>query len=241
MIPKSVQYSPSWWRHKLNDLTAITKEKGLPHYFLTLTVDNTSELKWEEYKSMENILENLNEHQRTRRKKFRKLGIADAQPEAAALFHHRVTNFMNMFILGGQKALGDITHHVTRYEMQGRQALHAHILLWSNPEDVKKHEQEITRDILMELDAHGNWVAPDPKINPVKHKLHNIVARKNMHRCKPKLCGKKRPCKLGFPYGIRAGGTVYDESRNEYVYHCPNSESRNVLSYHPLVRVVAAA
>ncbi|WPT10825.1 ATP-dependent DNA helicase pif1 [Picochlorum sp. SENEW3] len=180
VMPKSVPYSPSWWRHKLNDLIAITRDMGLPHYFLTLTVDNTSELRWDEYNSMESILGQMNRKYRKKGKKHLNLGIANAQAEAAALFHTRVSNFMDMFILEGHKTLGEITHHVVRYEMQGRQALHAHILLWSNPEDVKK-----------------------------------------------------RPCKLGYPYDIYNGPTMYDEHRKEYLYKCPNYHSRNVVSYHP--------
>jgi hypothetical protein len=168
-------------------------------------------------------------------KKKPHLELANAQAEAAMLFHHRVVNFMDMFILGGHRSLGKITHNVIRYEMQGRQALHAHILLWSTEDDVRVHEQEITRDILMELDANGNWVAPDPEKNPVKHKLHCMLRRKNCHICRPHVCGKKRPCKLGFPYEIYTGGTRYDEERKEFIYNCPNYHSRNVVSYHPEV------
>jgi len=236
VMPKSVWYSPSWWRHKLNDLTAITKEMGLPHYFLTLTVDNSSELRWDEYNAMQSILNDMNaSFFGAQPKKKPHLELANAQAEAAMLFHHRVVNFMDMFILGGHRSLGKITHNVIRYEMQGRQALHAHILLWSTEDDVRVHEQEITRDILMELDANGNWVAPDPEKNPVKHKLHCMLRRKNCHICRPHVCGKKRPCKLGFPYEIYTGGTRYDEERKEFIYNCPNYHSRNVVSYHPEV------
>ncbi|KAI8110015.1 hypothetical protein M9434_001291 [Picochlorum sp. BPE23] len=47
------------------------------------------------------------------------------------------------------------------------------------------------------------------------------------------VCGKKRPCKLGYPYDIYNGPTKYDEHRKEYLYKCPNYHSRNVVSYHP--------
>ncbi|WPT12295.1 hypothetical protein PSENEW3n2_00003953 [Picochlorum sp. SENEW3] len=108
-------------------------------------------------------------------------------------------------------------------------ALHAHILLWSNPEDVKVHEQEITRDILMELNASGDWVSPDPHKNPIKYRLHCLLQRKNRHTCRPSVCGKKRPCKLGYPYDIYNGPTMYDEHRKEYLYKCPNYHSRNLM------------
>ncbi|KAI8114361.1 hypothetical protein M9434_002486 [Picochlorum sp. BPE23] len=54
----------------------------------------------------------------------------------------------------------------------------------------------------------------------------------------PSVCGKKRPCKLGYPYDIYNGPTKYDEHRKEYLYKCPNYHSRNVVSYHPEVRVI---
>ena len=236
VIPKTIQYSPSWWRKTLNDVLAVVQEFGLPHYFLTLTVDNTSNLKWQEYKDMESIMKRLNAQLHSPGNKY---GVQHAQPEAAQLFHDRVTKFMDMFLLSGHKALGDITHYVTRYEMQGRQAIHAHILLWSTPESVETYQHQITRDIQMELDPNGNLVPPDPARNPTKAKLYDIIKRKQLHTCTG-ACQKNHGCIYHYPCQVHTGQTAFNPNTNEYSYYCPNYESRNVVSYHPLVRFFTA-
>lgn len=238
VLPKSVPFTPSWWRRKVNELRALVCKFSLPHYFLTLTVDDVSNIMWDEYKDIQEILDkSINSMRRSTNARGPDISAANAQVEAAALFHHRVSNFMEHCILGGVKALGDITHYVTRYEVQGRQALHAHILLWSTPESVAIHEHEITRDIQMEVGPSGSLVPPDPTVNPGKYFLHQIVRRKQTHTCN-KLCRRPRSsCSWGFPNAIHTGQTELDEIGNCYRYKCPNYESRNIVEYHPLVRI----
>ncbi|WPT15174.1 ATP-dependent DNA helicase PIF6, partial [Picochlorum sp. SENEW3] len=231
-VPGTIDFSPQWWRIKVNQINALTKESGMPDYFLTLTVDNITELKWDEYKQMDDILAELNNLREDRG--AYKLKMNNCQAEAAVLFHHRVTNFMNYFILGGMKRLGEITKYTCRYEMQGRQAVHAHILLWSTPESVARYSNQIQRDILLDEGPDGTLQRPDPATNPGKYKLHQIICRKQIHNCNGK-CLRRGGCKLHFPHGIHLGDIELDELNNSYDYYCPNYESRNVVEYDPLL------
>ena len=46
-------------------------------------------------------------------------------------------------ILGGEKLLGEVEHHVIRYEVQEQISLHAHIIFWLYKDDVERVTDEI--------------------------------------------------------------------------------------------------
>ena len=52
-VPISLPGSPSWHRKQLNDLLLLVQEWGMPHLFLTMTADESSELHWTEIDDMQ--------------------------------------------------------------------------------------------------------------------------------------------------------------------------------------------
>ena len=45
-LPSSIQETPRWHRSHLQDLLAMVKQFGMPHFFFTLTADETNSLRW---------------------------------------------------------------------------------------------------------------------------------------------------------------------------------------------------
>jgi hypothetical protein len=48
--------SPRWHGEQLADLITMFKERGMPNFFLTLTSDEISELRWPEIDDLERVL-----------------------------------------------------------------------------------------------------------------------------------------------------------------------------------------
>jgi hypothetical protein len=113
VVPPAVPGSPAYHRQGLEDLLAMVDQHGLPSFFLTLTADETSELRWPEVPAFEALLK----------------GVAfsdswswrDMPCQMAALFHERVQHFMQQHVLAKDNPiLGRVNHHTVRYESQVR-------------------------------------------------------------------------------------------------------------------------
>ena len=52
-VPISLPGSPSWHRKQLNDLLCLVQHWGMPHLFLTLTADESSDMRWSEVADLE--------------------------------------------------------------------------------------------------------------------------------------------------------------------------------------------
>ena len=52
-VPISLPGSPSWHRKQLNDLLFLVQAWGMPHLFLTMTADESSEMHWTEIDDMQ--------------------------------------------------------------------------------------------------------------------------------------------------------------------------------------------
>jgi hypothetical protein len=94
VVPSTIVGSSSYHRRALQDLLAIKAKYGMPSFFLTLTSDEVSELRWEEINDLEEFLKRFGRGDKTWK---------DAPVECARLFHDRVTAFMKEFILPGSK------------------------------------------------------------------------------------------------------------------------------------------
>jgi hypothetical protein len=55
----SLQGIPRWHKAQLQDLLAMVEKCGMPHLFLTLTVDEISSLRWEDVTDIETIAKKL--------------------------------------------------------------------------------------------------------------------------------------------------------------------------------------
>ena len=228
-LPKTTPYSPLWYKNKLYDVQAMTAKHGLPFLFMTLTVDDVSSTKWTEYTDLEEILKQYHPS----------LTYQNAPAECALLFHHRFTNFFDSYILGKGTdihLLGRITHYVVRYEMQSRQAMHAHVCLWVHDDDKSRVASEITQEIPGQYDeASKKFTIPE---DPLLAKLHNIILTKNQHTCRKGECFVKGKCRYGYPFKVNhETKPVLDDENNRYNYYCPRYCDRNTVPYHPMVRL----
>lgn len=227
MLPKTTPHSPLWFQNKLYDMEAMTSKFGLPFLFMTLTVDDVSSTKWQEYVDLEARLAKIHPS----------LTPPNAPVEQATLFHHRFSNFFSNYVLGKGTdihLLGRVDHYVARYEMQNRQALHAHTCLWINQADRARVMSEISQWIPAEIDEEtGDFIEPT---DPLHRKLFHIIRTKNQHSC-DRGCRVNGTCKYGFPFAQNTCTTPkLDCQHNRYVYYCPRHDDRNTVAYHPLVR-----
>ena len=58
-LPSSIQGTPRWHKSQLQNLLAMVEKFGMPHFFLTLTTDETSSLHWEEITNIEEITKTI--------------------------------------------------------------------------------------------------------------------------------------------------------------------------------------
>ncbi len=75
----------------------------MPHFFLTLIFDETSNLTWKEIEDIENLAMFFNNT----------FSWKDCSIECVALFCTRLQTFMSTYVLGGENNLGIVKHHVT--------------------------------------------------------------------------------------------------------------------------------
>lgn len=234
-VPRTIAGSPAWHRRNLKDLLCMVDYWGLPQFFLTLTADELSALKWIEIEHLNHFMQsNLNGE----------LDWRNAPVECCRLFCDRFQTFFKKYILlivrkeGG--LLGRVVHWVVRYEVQARGSLHVHILLWLNPEDVDRVTNEICCSIPGTWDPTSDKVTP-PSAHP-ESLLYKYVVGKELHNCSEKFCRKDgKSCTLGFPYKPHFGKAELDQASGRWRYHRPGYLHRNVIPYHPAILLLWAA
>ncbi len=111
IVPASVPGSPSYHREGLYDLLAIVHKYGMPSFFLTLTADETSELRWPEVHACERFFTPFSPDTTWH----------DLPCFMATLFYERVQAFMEGHILRDDDPIfGRVLQHTVRYESQVR-------------------------------------------------------------------------------------------------------------------------
>ncbi len=232
-VGKNIVGMPSWYRTQLHDLKCRAQTWGLPHLFMTLTADEFSETKFPEMEELDRILG------------FFKVGLkwSDAPVECALLFHLRVKLFLKHYVMqGGENILGRVEHYVLRYEIQQRDSLHAHIMLWVNKDDVETCGDDIVACIPATYDYEKqSFIEPQ---NLEAQRLMNLVMDKQMHECRGSGCRRDNPdnCKYGFPFEPQySRRPVLDSSGKRWRYFRPGEEHRNVVPYHPQLLLIWGA
>jgi hypothetical protein len=81
---------------------------GMLCFFIILTSDETSNLRWKEIEDIENLVMFFNNT----------FSWKDCLVECVTLFCARLQAFMSTYVLGGESILGIVKHHVTRLELQ---------------------------------------------------------------------------------------------------------------------------
>ena len=64
VVPSAMPGTPAWHYQNLQDLFAMCEEEtgnGMPNLFWTVTMDEVSQLKWQEVKDMEDLLKSFSE------------------------------------------------------------------------------------------------------------------------------------------------------------------------------------
>lgn len=239
IVPKSIPGSPMYHRTQLQNLLAMVDAYGMPNFFLTLTADEVSELKWPEYDQLEDILKDLLQNPN--------LDWKNAPVECIRLFKARVDAFFKTHIAPKNKSgiLGKVNHYLIRYEFQDRGSPHVHIVLWVDLTDQERLSNEIIAYIPADYDLDTCTFIPHTC--PLKQRLVEIVTRKQLHTCRThgKGCRKHGACARGFPFASNEFGTFFDNVSEKWVYARPFvgrpdqlSVNRNVVPYHPAVALL---
>ena len=95
---------------------------------------------------------------------------------------------------------------IERFEFQLRGAIHSHCLLWS-----EKQIPQLIRENYIRADI------PDPTKEP---RLHELVMKYQIHRCRPNICGgpgANGKCSKGFPCDV-SSTTHHEPGNNRYTY-----------------------
>jgi hypothetical protein len=79
----------------------------MPHFFLTLTSDETSNLKWKKIEDIENFGMFFNST----------FSLKDWLVECVAIFCAWLQAFMSTYVLGGENIFGIVKHHVIQLEL----------------------------------------------------------------------------------------------------------------------------
>jgi len=102
-LPPSIPLTPQLHHIQFKELLVMVENFGMPHFFLTLTYDETLNLRWKEIENIENLGMFFNNT----------FSCKDCLFECVVLFCARLQTFMSNYVLGGENILGIIKHHVT--------------------------------------------------------------------------------------------------------------------------------
>lgn len=231
-VPATVPGCPAYFRNQLKNLLAMVQFWGMPDFFLTLTADEHSNLKWKEIDDLEEMLHRFNNS----------YSYSDAPVECAQHFVQRLNDFMTTHILNKKGGvLGKVKHYVIRLEVQHRGSLHAHIILWCDHSTVDATSAEISASVPAAwVEASHQFMEPS---DPLLSRLFHLVMEKQRHACRDDGCRAGHPsCKYGFPYDTQQQhAPVFDSVHNRWLYFRPRYEDRNIVPYHPTVLLLWGA
>jgi hypothetical protein len=109
-LPPFIPLMPQQHHIQFKELLVIVENFGMPHFFLALTSNETSNLKWKKIKDIENLGMFFNNT----------FSWKDCPVECVALFCARLQAFMSTYVLYGENILSNVKDHITRLELQHR-------------------------------------------------------------------------------------------------------------------------
>ena len=189
----TIKGTPAYWQHTLSDVLAMTKQLGVPSYFMTLSC---ADLRWNELVIIIEKLNNRNENtQWVNELDYEsRCKILNSNPVLLARhFQYRVENFFKEIVLNGE--LGKIKYYAIRVEFQVRGSPHVHCLLWA--ENVPKLTSSTEEEYIQHIDKVIK--ASFPNENKDFIELKNLVKKFQVHS-HSKTCRKynKNECRFGF-------------------------------------------
>ncbi len=107
-LPPSIPLRSQWHHTQFKKLLVMVENFGMLRFFIILTSDETSNLRWKEIEDIENLVMFFNNT----------FSWKDCLVECVALFCARLQAFMSTYVLGGESIIGIVEHHVTQLELQ---------------------------------------------------------------------------------------------------------------------------
>ena len=222
-LPKTLTRSSSWHWSQLSDLMAMVDMYGLLFLFLTLTCDETSELRWDDIEDLEKIIQKLGNN----------FSWKDCRVECTHLFHTRVKEFLYSYIIWSKNLQGKVEYYMIRYEVRERISLHAQIIFGLHKDDV----QSVTDKIMANAPAKYDEIEKCyiERKDDIWKRLFQLVKRKQLHICKvdkDKCFKGNKKCKYRFVFKINL---ITKAKVNAYTrwweYYRPRYSDQNVVSY----------
>ncbi len=102
-LPPSIPLMPQWHHTQFKKLLVMVENFGMPHFVITLTYDETSNLRWKKFENIENLVMFFNNT----------FFCKDCPVECVAFFCARLQAFMSTYVFGGENIIGIVEHHVT--------------------------------------------------------------------------------------------------------------------------------
>ena len=210
-MPNCIPGSPQYWKRFGLDLIAITQTRGLPDFFVTLTVNDawphiqaTIRDGWGAAEKLKGI--DLVEPVPNRQP-------AGGHPDVCVMAaEERFSWYMKKFLCNNKEGpLGKVVDCVWKKEYQKRGAVHWHMLLWIEPGTIPNDA------VVAEMPRPA-----DTNSNTAKY-LRKIVRKLEMHDfCTPKCFQKafgqiSNTCKYGFPYKVPQRVEELDEENVRYL------------------------
>ena len=234
-MPSCIPGSPQYWKVFGLDLIAMTQARGLPDFFLTLSVNDawphvqaTIRDGWGATEKVENI--NLDKPIPNRQP-------AGACPDVCVMAaEKRFQWFMNTYLCSNKEGpLGKIVDYAWKKEYQKRGAVHWHMLLWVKagtiPDDAVVAEMPRPADT---SSTTGKYLRKLVR----KLKMHNYCTPK----CFQKVFGQtSNKCKYGFPYDVPQEVEELDEENICYLYPRRHEEDKMVVPHNLEILVVWGA
>lgn len=234
-VPNTIPGSKGYWSAHLLDVSAMSRELGKPHLFITLTQNDSwpelqAHIMSEAGHSAKGLTfdEPLPEHM--------------AQESAMEFPTETVVAFQKCFQLFREKVqedsngpLGQVNDYWWRVEYQRRGALHVHMVVWSEP-------HTIPDDVIMAELPHS-----DHSNDLFTQACRSYVERFQVHgACNPKRCSKGPGgrvldhCKYGFPFKTEEYDRP-DESGMRMLYRRRWKEDSRVVPYNlPILLLMGA-
>ena len=223
-VPATVPHSPAFYKSGYYDLMCMARVLGLPHYFVTITMDECGDFNTAEYSHIDAFMRN-----------WCGASWKRAPVECSRVFLSRWKSILHKHILGGSRIFGNVKDYAIRYEVQGRQSLHVHMVVWlASDADVAALDRRILACVPADYDEDKEaFTAPT---DPLWARLFRNVYHKQQHvhraECKKKMQGET--CGLKFPQPIHTSRVpAMRPDALRWCYYCPRECDRMTTPYLP--------
>jgi len=206
--------TPAFFRKKLNDVRAMVTKFGMPSLFVTLTMDEVSDMRMKEVDyivALQNVL--LPE--------YANANWQDVPVEMARMFEARFTAWWRRFVMdaNGPCVFGKVDNYVIRFEVQDRGSLHAHIMVWVAAADRQRVFNEIVAFKPPVKEGEDTMITTFRQ-HQTRKMMHDCGRRGQASFCRPEghtdVC-----CKRGFPFNPHLEDAYEDVNARRWVYYRP--------------------